>query len=95
MGLTMEALFYVFMITVSSSSLISHAEMNNASLIIFKNCKFNKIFQFGDSLSDTGNIAIQDPNEISTKKPYGSMYTYSKPTGRCSNGLLMIDYIGI
>ncbi|XP_074337449.1 acetylajmalan esterase-like [Apium graveolens] len=93
MSLTMKACFYIFMINATFSFLICNAGINNASLKLFKNCKFNKIFQFGDSLSDTGNIAIQAPNEISSRKPYGSMYTYSKPTGRCSNGLLMIDYI--
>lgn len=91
----MGTLFYVLIITISSLSSSSHAELNHDSLVLFKNCKFNKIFQFGDSLSDTGNIAREDPNEPCAKMPYGSMSNFSKPTGRCSNGLLMIDFIGI
>ncbi|KAK1388459.1 acetylajmalan esterase-like [Heracleum sosnowskyi] len=68
--------------------------MNDPSLILFRNCKYDKIFQFGDSLSDTGNIVIQDANGPSGRPPYGFSY-FKQPTGRCSNGLLMIDYIAM
>lgn len=54
------------------------------------------IYQFGDSISDTGNLIRENPVGSHTafaRLPYGETY-FHKPTGRCSNGLLMIDYIG-
>lgn len=55
--------------------------------------KFEAIYQFGDSLSDTGNYVREATGENSSynKLPYGQSYY---PTGRASNGLLMVDYIG-
>ncbi|KAK9757575.1 hypothetical protein RND81_01G171500 [Saponaria officinalis] len=49
------------------------------------------LFQFGDSISDTGNLVIQDPIHAHNfaSFPYG--LTLHKATGRCSDGLLMID----
>ncbi|XP_057247060.1 GDSL esterase/lipase At1g28570 isoform X2 [Beta vulgaris subsp. vulgaris] len=49
------------------------------------------IYQFGDSISDTGNYIRENPNSRFAKLPYGQTF-FHKPTGRCSNGLLMIDY---
>lgn len=57
-------------------------------------CNFNAIYQLGDSLSDTGNLIIQNPASRFARLPYGQTF-FKKPTGRCSNGLLMIDYIGM
>ncbi|CAI9113336.1 OLC1v1013918C1 [Oldenlandia corymbosa var. corymbosa] len=56
---------------------------------------FESIYQFGDSLSDTGN-RIRQPGATSffdiSNLPYGMTY-FHKPTGRFSNGLLVIDFI--
>ncbi|KAH9611934.1 hypothetical protein KSS87_012692 [Heliosperma pusillum] len=52
--------------------------------------KVNAIYQFGDSFSDTGNVMLVDPSNKCNKLPYGQAY-FDKPTGRCSNGLLLID----
>ena len=57
-------------------------------------CKFDSIYQLGDSLADTGNRIIE--NSLGTacsKFPYGETF-FNHLTGRCSNGLLMIDYVG-
>ncbi|CAK7340635.1 unnamed protein product [Dovyalis caffra] len=56
-----------------------------------KQCRFNAIYSFGDSTSDTGNQIIEIPQVWHTKLPYGQ--TIHKATGRGSDGLLMIDYI--
>ncbi|XP_021744653.1 acetylajmalan esterase-like [Chenopodium quinoa] len=56
--------------------------------------KVDAIYQFGDSISDTGNLIRESPiGEHTTfaRLPYGQTY-FHKPTGRCSNGLLMIDF---
>ncbi|XP_021766490.1 GDSL esterase/lipase At5g03980-like [Chenopodium quinoa] len=52
------------------------------------------IYQFGDSLSDTGNYIREVNGEESTysRLPYGQSY---HPTGRASDGLIMVDYIAM
>ncbi|KAE9458962.1 hypothetical protein C3L33_09122, partial [Rhododendron williamsianum] len=60
-----------------------------------KKCNFLKIYQFGDSISDTGNLIRQKPIGAATvyaRLPYGETF-FKHPTGRCSNGRLMIDFI--
>ncbi|KAK9705498.1 hypothetical protein RND81_07G061500 [Saponaria officinalis] len=57
----------------------------------FLSLPVNIIYQFGDSLSDTGNLIRIDPFNDCAKWPYGESF-FDKPTGRCSDGLLMIDF---
>ncbi|KAK3019831.1 hypothetical protein RJ639_005133 [Escallonia herrerae] len=59
-----------------------------------RRCKFDKIFQFGDSISDTGNLIREGTGGARTafaRPPYGETF-FKNATGRCSNGMLMIDY---
>ncbi|XP_056692402.1 sinapine esterase isoform X3 [Spinacia oleracea] len=49
------------------------------------------IYQFGDSISDTGNLIHENPTFKYARLPYGISF-FQIPTGRPSNGLLMIDY---
>ncbi|KAL2341791.1 hypothetical protein Fmac_009731 [Flemingia macrophylla] len=55
---------------------------------------YDAIFNFGDSLSDTGNFlhsgAIKFP--VIGQLPYGRTY-FKHATGRCSDGRLVIDFI--
>ncbi|KAE8679314.1 Guanosine-3',5'-bis(Diphosphate) 3'-pyrophosphohydrolase isoform 1 [Hibiscus syriacus] len=60
---------------------------------ILSNCKFDAIYQLGDSIADTGNFVQDNPSSVFAGLPYGE--TLKKPTGRCSDGLLMIDYIAL
>lgn len=56
--------------------------------------QFEAIYQFGDSLSDTGNLVREGPAGAATpfaRLPYGETF-FHRPTGRCSDGLLMVDY---
>jgi len=56
---------------------------------------FDAIYQFGDSISDVGNAIRESASGMCSGcglPPYGQ--TFSKePTGRCSDGLLIVDYI--
>ncbi|GJN38111.1 hypothetical protein PR202_gb27123 [Eleusine coracana subsp. coracana] len=58
--------------------------------------KYTSIFSFGDSYTDTGNILIIDgpatPNLWINKPPYGMTF-FGHPTGRVSDGRLIIDSI--
>ncbi|RDX81783.1 GDSL esterase/lipase, partial [Mucuna pruriens] len=52
---------------------------------------YEAIFNFGDSISDTGNAATSNP-VMPNNSPYGSTY-FKHPSGRMSNGRLIIDFI--
>lgn len=60
---------------------------------MLRSCKIDKIYQLGDSLSDTGNRIVEDPLNECGSLPYGENFPQG-PTGRCSDGMLMIDHIG-
>ncbi|KAI9096279.1 hypothetical protein K1719_025998 [Acacia pycnantha] len=58
-------------------------------------CPYTSIFSFGDSLADTGNLFfISQPPHLHhcCRPPYGETY-FGHPTGRCSDGRLIIDFI--
>ncbi|XP_021634624.1 acetylajmalan esterase [Manihot esculenta] len=59
---------------------------------LLKACEFEAIYNLGDSISDTGNLILEDPASVFGRLPYGLNF-YSNATGRCSNGLLMIVFI--
>lgn len=58
-------------------------------------CPFEYIYQFGDSLADTGNrirqVVVTSVFNVSSL-PCGITY-FHKPTCRFSNGLLVIDFV--
>ncbi|KAJ3692164.1 hypothetical protein LUZ60_012514 [Juncus effusus] len=56
--------------------------------------EYHAIFSFGDSLSDAGNLLVNGaPAALTTaRKPYGMTY-FGKPTGRCSDGRLVVDFL--
>ncbi|TYH32696.1 hypothetical protein ES332_D13G007000v1 [Gossypium tomentosum] len=60
---------------------------------ILSSCNFDAIYQLGDSIADTGNDVQDNPSSKFARLPYGE--TFKKATGRCSDGLLMIDYIAL
>ncbi|XP_033132044.1 GDSL esterase/lipase At1g28580 isoform X3 [Brassica rapa] len=56
---------------------------------------FKSIISFGDSTADTGNlIGLSDPDDLPAAAfpPYGETF-FHHPTGRFSNGRLIIDFI--
>ncbi|XP_010925692.1 GDSL esterase/lipase At5g45910 [Elaeis guineensis] len=55
--------------------------------------RYDAIFSFGDSLSDAGNLIVNNASAYLTSKwPYGMTF-FHKATGRCSDGRLFIDFI--
>ena len=56
---------------------------------------YTAIFSFGDSLADTGNFLISGPRAFPfvARLPYGLTY-FGHPTGRCSDGRMIIDFFG-
>ncbi|KAL0897544.1 hypothetical protein Bca101_081505 [Brassica carinata] len=64
------------------------------SLPVKQTLNYESIFNFGDSLSDTGNFLISS-DVISPsigRPPYGQTF-FNRSTGRCSDGRLIIDFI--
>lgn len=61
-----------------------------AATLTLPQCEFPAIYNFGDSNSDTGGIAAAFQPMPS---PYGQSF-FHKPAGRCSDGRLIIDFIG-
>ncbi|RLM91484.1 GDSL esterase/lipase [Panicum miliaceum] len=55
---------------------------------------YTSMFSFGDSLTDTGNLLVSSPlsNHIVGRYPYGMTY-FHRPTGRCSDGRLVVDFL--
>ncbi|KAF3328558.1 GDSL esterase/lipase [Carex littledalei] len=55
---------------------------------------YNAIFSFGDSITDTGNMCTGGcPSWLTTgQPPYGETF-FGKPTGRCTDGRVIIDYM--
>lgn len=55
--------------------------------------QYTSIFNFGNSLSDTGNLHILNA-AAGPSVPYGMTF-FHRPAGRFSDGRLIIDFIGI
>ncbi|MCL7048984.1 hypothetical protein MKW94_024967 [Papaver nudicaule] len=53
---------------------------------------YKSIFSFGDSLADTGNSLYSGQYTPAAQLPYGETY-FHQPTGRASDGRLVIDFI--
>ncbi|KAK7246384.1 hypothetical protein RIF29_41252 [Crotalaria pallida] len=64
------------------------------SLMICTAYPYTSIFSFGDSLADTGNLYFSSPNSTNQcfSPPYGETY-FHYPSGRCSDGRIIIDFI--
>ncbi|KAK7246387.1 hypothetical protein RIF29_41255 [Crotalaria pallida] len=55
---------------------------------------YTSIFSFGDSIADTGNLYFSSTNPTNHCffPPYGETY-FHNPSGRCSDGRIIIDFI--
>ncbi|XP_055814933.1 acetylajmalan esterase-like [Solanum dulcamara] len=92
MALTIRAVVLIISLVVLQE--IGDAE-KPAGLLM--KCRFDKIYQLGDSLSDTGNClreTLCGTHSSCRRFPYG-MNVFHKPTGRCSDGMLIIDFIAL
>ncbi|URD82432.1 lipid catabolic process [Musa troglodytarum] len=55
---------------------------------------YSAIFNFGDSLTDTGNLAFLTGGKApASRPPYGETY-FHRPTGRFTDGRIILDFIG-
>lgn len=56
--------------------------------------RYNAIYSFGDSISDTGNLCVGGcPSWLTTgQPPYGETF-FGRATCRCSDGRLVVDFL--
>lgn len=76
----------VGVVLVGASIFLGLAPQNTSS----NGCQFPAMFNFGDSNSDTGGLSA---TFFRLPAPYGNTF-FGKPSGRFSDGRLMIDFIG-
>ncbi|KAA8536780.1 hypothetical protein F0562_029258 [Nyssa sinensis] len=96
MATTSQNLFFI-LVTLSVPLLLLLSQPSEAHIHLFKTCGFTEIYQLGDSISDTGNLIRETPIGAASpfaRLPYGQTF-FNTATGRCSNGLLMIDYFAL
>lgn len=83
--------FFLIHLLITVYAINSDLSSTRNVLISKHDSKPKKLFVFGDSYADTGNIVkSQSP---SWKKPYGITFP-GKPAGRFSDGRVLTDYIG-
>ncbi|CAN6339763.1 unnamed protein product [Urochloa humidicola] len=83
-----------FMAVVAVALLPAEAADATASL---RGAPFESIFAFGDAFTDTGNNPVvfgwYNVSDEATRPPYGITFFHGVPTGRNSDGRLIIDFI--
>lgn len=76
--------FYIFLLVLLTVTALSAAATTQSK------CKFEAIFNFGDSNSDTGGFWAVFPAQHG---PNGMTF-FKKPTGRATDGRLILDFLG-
>jgi len=70
------------------------ADAGGSGTILYGPARYDRVFSLGDSLTDTGNSAILPATAGGpfTKAPYAQTH-FKGPSGRASDGRLVIDFI--
>ncbi|XP_006651409.1 sinapine esterase-like [Oryza brachyantha] len=53
---------------------------------------FTRLFSFGDSITDAGNLVSFVPSSPAASPPYGETF-FGRPTGRFCDGRLIVDFL--
>ena len=80
---------------MASSPLLVALALVSSCFLAVSGQKFNAIYSFGDSMSDTGNLCVNGPPAglTLTQPPYGETF-FGRATCRCSDGRLVVDFLG-
>ncbi|KAL8134865.1 hypothetical protein AgCh_009756 [Apium graveolens] len=81
-----------FLFLFSRNEMCSGVQLPDISAL--ESCNIDRIYNLGDSTSDVGNRVVEDPVNTCLQPPYGQSF-YQGPTGRCSDGMLIIDYTAL
>ncbi|CAI0444984.1 unnamed protein product [Linum tenue] len=90
-SLVSPALLFLILLSASADYSNSSATAAEAADGGIGPC-FTSLFSFGDSVSDTGNQMLLGKCPHCCSLPNGETY-FGRPTGRCCNGRLIVDFI--
>lgn len=91
----MASISHVSLLFLVSFAMNQMIYSNTAAASTKINNNFPAVFAFGDSILDTGNNNLLNTSVKCDFPPYGRDFFTRKPTGRFSNGKLIIDFLGI
>ena len=86
---TMEAMAIGVVLVGAFSIFLAMGQQKRSIIDQPSGCNFQAIYNFGDSNSDTGGRSAAF---MRTPSPYGATF-FGKPSGRYSDGRLIIDYM--
>jgi hypothetical protein len=80
---------------MAAQLVVAFLAVSSACFLAVSGQKYNAIFSFGDSMSDTGNLCVNGaPAGLTlTQPPYGETF-FGRATCRCSDGRLVVDFLG-
>lgn len=86
----MATFAHLLIVALAGAIVIGHSSADGQGL----RAHYDRVFSFGDSMTDTGNAAILPATADGpfTRAPYGETY-FHHPSGRASDGRLIIDFI--
>ena len=85
----------LLLIAVATTAVAAYcAPATPAAAAALRTSSYSHFFAFGDSLTDTGNFIHYStaPGPVA-HSPYGETF-FHRPTGRWSDGRLIVDFIG-
>ena len=82
------ALLTAFSVFTASTQRIRKSSLDESSTVA--SCRFPAIFNFGDSNSDTGSVSAV----FGRCPPPNGRTFFGKPSGRYSDGRLIVDFLG-
>uniref|UniRef100_A0A0D9VUB5 Uncharacterized protein n=1 Tax=Leersia perrieri TaxID=77586 RepID=A0A0D9VUB5_9ORYZ len=89
---TPTTMLLLFLLICTHAVTTTTAEFDNDGHLVSGCGGFTRMFSFGDSITDAGNLATVNPTGTFNMFPYGETF-FGHPTGRFCDGRLIVDFI--